>query len=143
MKQIVILSFILYFFSINNTYSQEGWILAGTNTNSKETYYINSTYISNENQLIKVWTKTVIEKVVMVSKGKSKIKKIITSEKKVLWEFDCENQKLMLHYGITYDNLGNASKTYSPADYEKEWVVMVPGSVGEALLNKACELYNF
>lgn len=100
MKHMIIISFIICFLSTNKVYSQESWIVAAKSIDSKGTYYINSTYISNENQIIKIWIKSIIQKDLWVTKGKSKIKKKVYTENRLLYEFDCENHKTMLLYDV-------------------------------------------
>ena len=141
MKTKLVFVLLVVFLSIQKTYSQD-WNYVGYSTRYGH-YYINSAYLSKDGQKIKIWAKREFEKQVYVKKGKSKIKKTVTNEEKILYEFDCENQRLMHHYSIIYNSDGSATQEYDPLDYQKEWSVIIPGSVGESLLNKVCELYNF
>ena len=142
MKYMIIISFIICFLSTNKVYSQESWIVAAKSIDSKGTYYINSTYISNENQIIKIWIKSIIQKDLWVTKGKSKIKKKVYTENRLLYEFDCENHKTMLLYDVKYNSSGDVISAYNPEEYEKKWEISIPDTIGEILLNKVCELYN-
>jgi hypothetical protein len=126
--------------SINNLYSQENWIEIGKSSISDETFYINSTYVSNDNNIVKVWIKTTTIKTI---KNKSKSSKKIKTDKKFLYEFDCQNNKLRILYAVYYNSSGNVIDTYNPNEYALDWEIAIPDSLGEYLLNKACELYNF
>jgi hypothetical protein len=137
MKIKLIVGLLVVFFSVQKTYSQE-WNFV-CNSLDKETYYMNSSYLSKGDMTIKIWVKKLIEKQIFVKKGKSKIRKTVINEEKILWEFDCENQKSMIHYGILYNSSGKVIEEYEPLDYQKEWSMIIPGSIGESLLNKACE----
>jgi hypothetical protein len=140
MKQVILLSFISFFLNISKIYSQENWIEIGKSKISDETFYINSTYVSNDNNVVKVWIKTTIIKTV---KTKSKSTKKIKTDKKFLYEFDCQNNKLRILYAVFYNSSGNVIDTYNPDEYSIEWEISIPDSLGEFLLNKSCELYNF
>ncbi len=140
MKIKLIVGLLVVFFSVQKTYSQD-WNFV-CNSLDKETYYMNSSYLSKGDMTIKIWVKKLNEKQIFVKKGKSKIRKTVINEEKILWEFDCENQKEMIHYGILYNSSGSVIKQYEPLDYQKEWNIIIPGSIGESLLNKACEIYN-
>lgn len=140
MKQIILLSFISFFLNINKIYSQENWIEIGKSKISDEIFYINSTYVSNDNNVVKVWIKTTTIKTV---KTKSKSTKKIKTDKKFLYEFDCQNNKIRILYAVFYNSSGNVIDTYNPEEYSIEWEISIPDSLGEFLLNKSCELYNF
>lgn len=140
MKQIILLSFISFFLNISKIYSQENWIEIGKSKISDEIFYINSTYVSNDNNVVKVWIKTTTIKTV---KTKSKSTKKIKTDKKFLYEFDCQNNKLRILYAVFYNSSGNVIDTYNPEEYSIEWEISIPDSLGEFLLNKSCELYNF
>lgn len=140
MNKKLILLVILLFASIHVSYSQE-WNYIGASV-SNEFFYMNSSYLSKDGQTIKIWVKKEFEKQIYVKKGKSKVRKKVMNEEKILYEFDCENQKLMIHYRIVYNSAGIAVETYDPLDYQKEWRVIIPGSVGEGLSEKACEFLN-
>jgi hypothetical protein len=139
MKKKLIFGLLVVFFSIQKTYSQE-WIFV--DYTDDDTCYINSKYLSKGDMKIKIWVKEESKKQVYVRKGKSKVKKTVINIEKTLFEFDCENQKYMNHYSVTYNSSGSVIKHYEPLDYQKVWHLIIPGSVGESLLNKACEIYN-
>lgn len=140
MKYIINIFCIVCFLSINNLYSQENWIEIGKSSISNETFYINSTYVSNDNNIVKVWIKTTTIKTI---KNKSKSSKKIKTDKKFLYEFDCQNNKLRILYGVFYNSSGNVIDTFNPDEYSIDWEIAIPDSLGEYLLNKSCELYNF
>jgi hypothetical protein len=140
MKYIINIFCIVCFLSINNLYSQENWIEIGKSSISDETFYINSTYVSNDNNIVKVWIKTTTIKTI---KTKSKSSKKIKTDKKFLYEFDCQNNKLRILYGVFYNSSGNVIDTFNPDEYSIDWEIAIPDSLGEYLLNKSCELYNF
>ena len=140
MKYTILISFILFFISTNKIHSQENWIEIGKSSTSDETFYINSTYVSNDNNVVKVWIKTTTIKTI---KNKSKGTKKIKTDKKFLYEFDCQNNKLRILYGVFYNSSGNVIDTYNPDEFSIDWEIAIPDSLGEYLLNKSCELYNF
>ena len=140
MKYTILISFILFFISTNKIHSQENWIEIGKSSTSDETFYINSTYVSNDNNVVKVWIKTTTIKTI---KNKSKSTKKIKTDKKFLYEFDCQNNKLRILYGVFYNSSGNVIDTYNPDEFSIDWEIAIPDSLGEYLLNKSCELYNF
>ena len=143
MKNTIAICLFICFLSLNKIYSQENWIEIGKSNISDETFYINSTYISNENSIVKVWIKTITVKEITNSKSKSKSKKKIQTEKKFLYDFDCANKKLRILYGIFYNASGNVTEKFNPDENEISWEISIPDSLGEYLLNKSCELYNF
>jgi hypothetical protein len=143
MKNTITICLLICFLSISSIYSQENWIEIGKSNISDETFYINSTYISNENSVVKIWIKTITVKEIIKSKNNSKSKKKIKTEKKFLYDFDCANNKIRILYGIFYNSSGEVTDKYNPDEYEIPWEIVIPDSLGEYLLNKSCELYNF
>lgn len=122
-----------------NLFAQEEWILAGYSSSS-EPYYVNSTLLERDGENITIWIKSITEKKTISKKTKKTI--YSNSENKILYEFNCSGSKLKLKYAINYNSKGEVISNYKPEEFEQEWEYVVPGSIGEILLNKACELYN-
>ncbi len=126
-------------------YSQDSteWLYVGTAKDGSATY-IKSTY-SNKNQVYSnnsfhnvydVWTKSNIKK------GTWNGKTYRDVEEKALYSFDCNASQLERLQQIIYDRNGNMIYSYAPASYETRWNSAAPESMGELMLNKACQLFN-
>ena len=139
MKIKLLLLISLSFFFSNKIFAQDDWILTGYSSSEKP-YYVSSTMVEKEGEIITVWVKTTSRKKTISKKTRKVL--YSNSENKILYEFDCSGKKLKIKYGITYNSKGESISSYKPEEYEQNWEYAVPGSVGSNLLDKVCELYN-
>ncbi|TVT39205.1 hypothetical protein FNT36_16225 [Hymenobacter setariae] len=58
-----------------------------------------------------------------------------------LYSFDCNSRRLMLYQVVVYNSKGLVVNTYKEEEYERTWDEVIPDSIGEMLLNKACQLF--
>jgi hypothetical protein len=68
----------------------------------------------------------------------SKDKTIKTNYEMQKWDIDCEKLEVRLRAFAEYNSSGGVLKSGSLSEYESEWEVIVPGSVGEAIGDKVC-----
>ena len=131
---LLVILFCLFFSKL----SAQDWAFVCTNKDGKEKYYIKSTPVSNTEGMIKVWTKSSLPKYTNKRNGKT----YLNVESKILYEFDCGERKMQILSIIVYNSSGDIISSYEPKEYELEWKNAVPESIGELLLDKACELFN-
>jgi hypothetical protein len=123
----------------------QNWIKI-THTSTGDTIYINNKLVKkggvygNEDGVIRVWTKTIINKYEDNTTGKAKV--YLNAVLKTLSEYDCVNQKSRLITNILYDSSGKTIYSGENHEYEMDWYFVVPESVGEIILLFACELFN-
>jgi hypothetical protein len=86
-----------------------------------------------------VWEKIVSSKTVYYNKRGEKV--TINGYKIQLKEYDCSERKIKLHTVITYNSAGKIVNNYSIEEYMQKWEDAVPETVGEMMMEKACELF--
>lgn len=99
--------------------------------------YIKPTCIYSDNGIIKIW-----------SKEYSQIKEVNNNyyENEIsmtLFLFNCRTQEMKILTVVEYDQNGN--KLYDSEignDPNNNWQNIIPETVGDKLINKACELFN-
>lgn len=109
------------------------WIYV-TDTDEYDTIYVKSKYVTKDYQGIKVWT----EWRTNTKEIDKKIYNYVVSKR--LFIIDCNQQRMkMLNMYTYYDHNKFLDSQQAPYD---EWDEAVPGSIGEVILNKVCELFN-
>ena len=112
------------------------WIYISTTVNGDK-LYVKSSYVSKNESVIKIWTKTEYKKLSLNKNGQKITYKDCKSL--VLFEFDCLDRKIKYDSVIYYDSKGNTIKS---SDTERDWTNVFPDSGGEFLLDKVCNLFN-
>jgi hypothetical protein len=125
-------------FSFASAVSAQDWIYVGQSAKDESKYYIRSTPVAN-NYHKKVWIKQTNKKITIQKNGKSVVYN--DAYDLILYEFNCNDRQILIHSMASYSSTGTLLESYKPEEYEKEWSDVIPDSVGEMLLNKACELY--
>lgn len=128
-----ILTIILGLFISTQSFSQT-WTYVGKNAKS-ELYFIkkhSETYGST-----KVWIKHISKITEYYKRGKTYI---VNGYTLTLYETDCTDRKLNLRTVNTYKSDGTFVDTYSKEEYQNDWTEVVPDSIGEMFLEKACEI---
>lgn len=115
----------------------QNWIYIGKSSDGSS-YYMRSTSVSNS-YTKKVWVKHSSSKLTVKKNGKTYT--YVNAYEVLLYEFSCTNNQIKLHSVVTYNSKGTVVDSYNPPDYYLEWKDVVPDSVGEMLLEKACELF--
>lgn len=59
-----------------------------------------------------------------------------------LYMYDCEKRRSKLIVGIVYDSKGAVKMSLEREHYQVDWITVIPDSVGESLLEYACNMYN-
>ena len=132
MKSIAIFICVLIFFS-GDIYAQ--WIEAGRSTDNS-IYYLRKH--SEKYGSTKVWVKEVSKSLAYYTKtGK---KAFINGYSMTLYDTNCDEKQLALVSLTVYNLSGNVVSTTKLEEYEIDWQDVIPDSVGEMILTKACEL---
>lgn len=137
MKKIIALIIIL---CSQNAFSQD-WIYVTTSISSGNKDYIRSEYVSRTAYSIKVWTKSE-RKVATIYNEKAEKITVYNVEIMSLCEYDCEQRKHRLISSTTYNSNNAVIETFDMPYYRQYWSEVVPDSMGEAKLEKVCELFN-
>ncbi len=119
----------------------QDWVYAGSD-NEETKYYVKSTYVSKDNYEggIKVWTKKEKKKATVKKNGKTLT--YLNAKELQLLVIDCGEKKMKIVSTIVYNSQGKVVDSWTLKDYEQEWDDIVPDSMGEAMLDKTCELFN-
>lgn len=111
------------------------WILVGHDL-EKTSYYIKSTMESKDfSNAYKVWVKELMPTFKIKTKIYKNVKILI------LYSFYCEEKQISKEQWVLYDSNGKVITNSQPYDTGIPENV-IPDSMGESLLNKACELFN-
>lgn len=115
---------------------QPDWIYVCKKTNGLDKFYMKSTCVSANDHVIKIWVKDIAASFTYSGRTYRNV------STETLYEFDCSGRQLQIDQAVTYDSEGNTIESYEYEDYERKWTDVVPGSIGEMLLNEACQLFN-
>jgi len=111
----------------------QDWIIAGKDADG---VYLIKKHSQNSS---KIWSKYVSKKL----KYSKNSKTLYTSGYSMcLFDIDCADRKIDLRSSTTYSNDGRVLSSFQMEDYDVNWEEVVPESVGEMILNKACLLLN-
>lgn len=140
MKAIIILISVLL---IGHKSIAQDWIYVSSDTEGSK-WYIKSSYVSkdgyNNSGSIKIWTKKELKKTSVKKNGKTLT---YTNAKELQLIFaNCSDRKIKFVTTSVYNSQGKVVRSWTLDDYEQEWDDVVPESMGEAMLDKICELFN-
>jgi hypothetical protein len=126
--------------SFSSDLEDQDWIYVGSSIENNK-FYIKSTRIYSNNsfdKIIKVWSKEVSPKIVYVKNGK---KLIINGFKLSLYEYNCSTRQSKFLKSATYSNKNVLIDSHNVESYNQVWEDVIPDTIGEMLLDKACELF--
>lgn len=141
MRSILIVITLLVFGQV--TFCQD-WISVGTDSDGGK-WFIKSTYVKKEGfgsseGSIRIWTKKELNRKTIKKGGKSLT---YTNVKELqLIVVDCGDKKIKFVTTTVYNSQGKVIDSFTLEDYEQEWHDVVPDSIGEAMLDKVCVLFN-
>lgn len=138
MKTLILL-FVTLFLEYNG-FAQD-WVYIGSD-NDENKYYVKSTYVTKDvyEGSIKLWIKKEMKKVTIKKNGKPI--NYLNAKELQLFEIDCNEKKIKIVSSIVYNSQGKVVDSWTLRDYEQEWNDIVPDSIGEAISDKTCELFN-
>jgi hypothetical protein len=125
-----------FIYCYSQTNSTTDWIYVGTGSGDNR-YYIKTENISKNTAFIKVWGKVISP----VNKVKENGKEVIylNTREMILWEFDCKNLKMRIISNTLYLSDGTFVRSNNALD---EFNYVIPESMGESVLIKACDLFK-
>ncbi len=134
----------LFLFLLSLKGISQDWTFVSTDVDGDK-WYIKSSYISkrgfeNLDNAIRIWTKKELKKKTVKKNGKSLI--YANVKELQLIEADCNDKRIKIITTILYNSSGKVIDTRAVAEYEQEWRDTVPESMGEAIIQKICELFN-
>jgi len=114
--------------------AQSNWISIGKGTNDEE-MLMQDRYATKNNTTIEVWTKIKKRKIEILDKTYK------NAELKTLYSLNCGERKLLVKRTILYSEKGDVivESRQRPTDNYDD---VVPDTLGEILLDKACELFK-
>lgn len=139
MKAIILLISVLL---IGHKSIAQDWVYVGADTEGTK-WYVKSSYVSKDgysNSGIKIWTKMESKKTTVKKNGKT-LTYTNTKELQLIFA-DCNDRRIKFVTTTVYNSQGKVVDTVTLEDYEQEWKDVVPDSMGEAMLDKICELFN-
>lgn len=109
------------------------WIFVGSGKESA--YYLKTDYAIKTTTGIKVWAK--------IYKTSWEIKGVVHKNVQVrnLLIVDCQGRQTKTLKYIVYNKSNKIIDSFTFSD-DNEWEDVIPGSLGESMLEKACELFN-
>lgn len=111
------------------------WIYCGESEGDNTLLYIRNNYITKNYSGIKIWTRVIMP----TKKLKGKVYKNTIDE--VLMLINCEEQTLQMLKIVTYSSTNKILDQTGDYFYKPSQNVN-PNSMGEKIVNKACELFN-
>jgi len=125
------------------SYSQD-WVSVGSDLDGNK-WYVKSTYVKKEGfgdsgGEIRIWTKKELKKKTIKKNGKALV--YLNVKELQLIVADCTDKKIKFVTTTVYNSQGKLIDTFTLEEYEQDWHDVVPDSMGEALLDKVCELFN-
>lgn len=123
-------------FAQNEEKPKPDWIFLGRNSYDKTEYYLKGNYTSNDGSGIKIWVKSV--------HPSKKVKGITYKNVHVLnlYTIDCKDQEMSNDQQIIYSSSNRVLENTETYLLEFSRKTVIPGTVGEMILNKTCELFN-
>jgi len=122
----------------------QDWVFVGTDSEDNK-WYVKSEYVKkgdydNSGDNIRIWTKKELKKTTIKKSGKTMSYANVKELQLIVT--DCSEKKIKFVTSTVYDSQGKSIDSWTLPDYAQEWVDVVPDSMGEAILNKICELFN-
>lgn len=126
------------------TAKTQDWIFIDSSVNS-DILYIKSKYLTKRqdfenNTIIKVWIKREAKVATIVKNGK--VIKVYNVRILQLKEYNCTQRQTNIISQTVYNSQGKIIDSFQFQDYEQKWTDVIPESIGEAVLDKVCELFN-
>ena len=122
----------------------QDWVYVGADSDENK-WYVKSEYVKkgslddSENSF-RIWTKKELKKTTIKKNGKTLT---YTNVKELqLIVADCEERKIKFVTNTVYDSQGKIIESNTLLDFLQAWVDVVPDSMGEAMLDKICELFK-
>jgi hypothetical protein len=114
----------------------QSWIYVTRAADDAKIYIrLNPVFLPNS---IKVWVVKTGGKIMLDKDG---VEVLPGGDTRSLVEFDCLNQKYRIYSLADLDSNGNVIDDFDLNGYNSPWYPIVPNSVYEKVLLKACELY--
>lgn len=101
-------------------------------------YYIKDKVVSNQNGIVRIWTKATVWKVYDSTKKKT----YYDCYQILLYEFDCENEKARVLTKTVYSSKGSIIAEESVDELFASWDYVIPDSVEAKMQETVCKLYN-
>lgn len=120
-------------FSQSETANTKEWIYIGSVKGDK--LYVKNKYVAKSASKIKIWSR-LLENVVYI-KGE----KYVNTTTNILYLVDCKENKIKVLYSIIYDSQRNIISESDVDDFN-EFQDVIPGSMGEGVVEKTCELFQ-
>ena len=122
----------------------QDWVYVGADSDENK-WYVKSEYVKkgslddSENSF-RIWTKKELKKTTIKKNGKTLT---YTNVKELqLIVADCEERKIKFVTNTVYDSQGKIIESNTLLDFLQAWVDVVQDSMGEAMLDKICELFK-
>jgi hypothetical protein len=128
--------FALFILISNYTFSQD-WQYAGS-SQSGNMYYLRDAGTSDIGYR-KYWLKTVAKNLSYIKNGKNI--NLTNGYSMELFEYNCSSKQIKLLSIYHYNSSGKVVYSLTIPFYRTEWTDVLPDSVGEMILDKACVLY--
>lgn len=137
MKYTLIIAFLL----ISKLSFSQDWVYVTSDMEGNK-IYCKSEYISNSIyfKTYKIWFK-VYYKETEYTKYNTTIK-TFNGYKLKLYNISCSNKQMKLISVVTYSKNGELLNSNTIEEYYQKWNDVVPESIGEAQVEKVCELFN-
>lgn len=137
MKQIIILLFIVI--APNFLIAQDDTWIEVAKSKDNQPVFMKNAVANIDDYGIQVWIK---QPVLSFKTIKGVVYK--NTIMKTLYSFNCSQNKIQTRTTIMYSSKGTVIASYKRPEYENslDYEDIIPETLGEQLLNKACELFN-
>jgi hypothetical protein len=140
MKSTVLLAILLI---VTLSSFAQDWVYVSSGADETK-WYVKSEYVKkgdyDSKDNIRIWTKKELKKTTIKKSGKNVTYTNVQELQLIV--ADCSERKIKFVSGTVYDSQGKLIDSWSVPDYSQEWADVVPDSMGEAMLDKICELFN-
>lgn len=120
----------LFLFSIKG--NSQVWVFAGSTTDGDSLFVKKHSASST-----KFWLKTISKAIKYQTSNKNET---AVGYSLTLYDMNCTDRQLAIRSFTVYNKTGTVLQALDVEEYEKKWKYVVPDSIGEMILNKACEL---
>lgn len=128
--------FVLFVLSSYHSFSQD-WQYAGSSQSGNKYYIRNSG--TSDGGYKKYWMKTVAKNISYKKNGKNF--NLINGSSMELFEYNCYSKQIKLLSIYHYNSSGKVVYSLTIPFYSAEWTDVLPDSVGEMILDRACALF--